>query len=144
MDANPPPPHVKNPSSTYALLPQRAPTTTGRVHDASVAEPPEAIERAWREQGAKLWRSVVAFGGDPELASDAMAEALRRRSVVVGREPVVLRVVSKVGEPPTRSVAAWVGHAEATLRWSEERMLLHSVDPLEQMRQMAASLKQSV
>jgi RNA polymerase sigma-70 factor (ECF subfamily) len=46
-----------------------------RVHDTSVAEPPEALERVWRDQGAKLWRSLVAFGGDPELASDAMAEA---------------------------------------------------------------------
>jgi hypothetical protein len=63
--------------------------------------------------------------------------------VVVAREPVVLRVVSKVGDPPPTSVAAWVRHAKAALRWSEERKALHSVDPLEQMRQMAASLKQS-
>jgi len=39
------------------------------------AEPSDAIERVWREQGAKLWRSLVAFAGDRELASDAMAEA---------------------------------------------------------------------
>jgi RNA polymerase sigma factor (sigma-70 family) len=46
------------------------------VQDALVtAEPPDAIERVWREQGAKLWRSLVAFTGDRELASDAMAEA---------------------------------------------------------------------
>ncbi|MEX2274876.1 MAG: sigma factor-like helix-turn-helix DNA-binding protein [Actinomycetota bacterium] len=40
-----------------------------------MVEPRDAVERVWREQGAKLWRSLVAFGGDPELASDAMAEA---------------------------------------------------------------------
>jgi hypothetical protein len=62
---------------------------------------------------------------------------------VVAREPVVLRVVTKVGDPPPTSVAAWVRHAKAALRWSEERKVQHSVDPLEQMRQMAASLKQS-
>ncbi len=39
------------------------------------AEPPDAVERVWREDGAKLWRSLVAFTGDPEAASDAMAEA---------------------------------------------------------------------
>jgi DNA-directed RNA polymerase specialized sigma24 family protein len=46
-----------------------------RVHDASVRGPGDEVERVWREQGKKLWRSLVAFGGDPELASDAMAEA---------------------------------------------------------------------
>lgn len=38
-------------------------------------EPRDAVERVWREQGAKLWRSLVAFSGDPEVATDAMAEA---------------------------------------------------------------------
>ena len=46
-----------------------------KVHDASVTGSRDAVERVWRDQGAKLWRSLVAFGGDPELASDAMAEA---------------------------------------------------------------------
>lgn len=39
------------------------------------AEPPDAVEGVWRDQGAKLWRSLVAFTGDRETASDAMAEA---------------------------------------------------------------------
>jgi len=38
-------------------------------------EPRDAVERVWREQGAKLWRSLVAFTGDPDVATDAMAEA---------------------------------------------------------------------
>jgi RNA polymerase sigma-70 factor, ECF subfamily len=46
------------------------------VQDAPVStEPRDAVERVWREQGAKLWRSLVAFTGDPEVATDAMAEA---------------------------------------------------------------------
>jgi DNA-directed RNA polymerase specialized sigma24 family protein len=46
------------------------------VQDAPVnTEPRDAVERVWREQGAKLWRSLVAFTGDPEVATDAMAEA---------------------------------------------------------------------
>jgi HIRAN domain len=63
--------------------------------------------------------------------------------VVVAREPVVLRVVSKVGEPPTRSVEAWVRHAKDALHHAEEWKALRSVDPLERMRRMAADLKQS-
>ena len=35
----------------------------------------DAVERVWREQGAKLWRSLVAFTTDPDVATDAMAEA---------------------------------------------------------------------
>jgi RNA polymerase sigma-70 factor (ECF subfamily) len=33
------------------------------------------IEDVYREHAAKLWRSLVAFTGDPEIASDAVAEA---------------------------------------------------------------------
>jgi DNA-directed RNA polymerase specialized sigma24 family protein len=40
-----------------------------------VTGPRDAVERVWREDGPRLWRSLVAFGGDRELASDAMAEA---------------------------------------------------------------------
>ena len=39
------------------------------------ADGAEAIEQVWREQGAKLWRSLLEFTADPELASDALAEA---------------------------------------------------------------------
>jgi len=46
------------------------------VHDADVqGENTSGIERVWREQGAKLWRSLLEFTADPELASDALAEA---------------------------------------------------------------------
>jgi hypothetical protein len=63
--------------------------------------------------------------------------------VVVAREPVTLRVVTNVHAPPGRSVKTWVRHAKDGLYRSEERKALRSVDPLEQMRRMAANLKQS-
>jgi RNA polymerase sigma-70 factor, ECF subfamily len=47
-----------------------------KVQHADVRpETSDIVERVWREQGRKLWRSLAAFTGDPELASDAMAEA---------------------------------------------------------------------
>jgi RNA polymerase sigma-70 factor, ECF subfamily len=52
----------------------------GRVSDA---------EQLYREQGARLWRSLLAFSGDPDIASDAAAEAfaqLLRRGAGV-RDP---------------------------------------------------------
>ena len=33
------------------------------------------LERLYREQGARMWRSVLAFAGDPDVANDAVAEA---------------------------------------------------------------------
>jgi hypothetical protein len=38
----------------------------------------EELERLYREQGARMWRSVLAFAGDPDVASDALAEASTR------------------------------------------------------------------
>ena len=33
------------------------------------------IERVFREQGGRLWHALLLFSGDPEVASDAVAEA---------------------------------------------------------------------
>ena len=45
-------------------------------------EPASTVERLYREQGDRMWRAVLAFGGDPDVASEAVAEtfaqALRR------------------------------------------------------------------
>ena len=35
----------------------------------------DAIERLYREEGARLWRAVWAFAGDRQVADDAVAEA---------------------------------------------------------------------
>ncbi len=39
------------------------------------AEPTTRLEAVYREHGERLWRSVLAFTGDPDVASDAVAEA---------------------------------------------------------------------
>jgi RNA polymerase sigma-70 factor (ECF subfamily) len=54
--------------------------------DAAVRE---QVERLYRADGARLWRSVVAFSGDRVVADDAVAEAfaqLLRRGEAV-RDP---------------------------------------------------------
>jgi RNA polymerase sigma factor (sigma-70 family) len=33
------------------------------------------LERVYREHGERLWRAVLLFSGDPDVASDAVAEA---------------------------------------------------------------------
>ena len=47
---------------------------------------------------------------------------------------------SRTSRSAAASVAVWVQHAEDGLRRSEERKALHSVDPIEEMRQMAMDL----
>jgi RNA polymerase sigma-70 factor, ECF subfamily len=35
----------------------------------------DRIERLYRERGDRIWRELLAFSGDPEVASDAVVEA---------------------------------------------------------------------
>jgi len=35
----------------------------------------DRIERLYRKRGSSIWRGLLAFSGDPEVASDAVAEA---------------------------------------------------------------------
>jgi RNA polymerase sigma-70 factor (ECF subfamily) len=44
------------------------------VQDALVTAA-RGLERLYREDGARLWRALVGFSGDREVASDAVAEA---------------------------------------------------------------------
>ena len=61
---------------------------------------PSPIERLYREQGDRMWRSLLAFAGDPDLASDALSEAfaqaLRRGDAINDPERWVWRVGFKI------------------------------------------------
>ena len=70
---------------------------------------PEEIERLYRERGDRMWRAVLAFAGDPEVASDAVAEAfaqvLRRGEEVNDPEAWLWRAAFRIaaGELKERS-----------------------------------------
>ncbi|MGH2489173.1 MAG: RNA polymerase sigma factor [Candidatus Limnocylindria bacterium] len=53
---------------------------------AATASATQELEAVYRQEGDRLWRALVAFGRDPDLASDAVAEAfaqaLRRGSAI--------------------------------------------------------------
>ena len=81
-----------------------------RVEHAPVGvEHGERLERLYREQGARMWHAVLAFAGDPEVASDAVAEsfaqALRRGEEIRDAERWMWRTVFRVaaGELEQRS-----------------------------------------
>ena len=42
---------------------------------AASADTSRRLEALYREDGDRLWRALLAFAGDPEIASDAVAEA---------------------------------------------------------------------
>jgi RNA polymerase sigma-70 factor (ECF subfamily) len=56
------------------------------MHELVVRPEPSLVERVYRDEGPRLWRSLLAFTSDPDVASDAVAEAfaqlLRRGSDV--------------------------------------------------------------
>jgi RNA polymerase sigma-70 factor, ECF subfamily len=58
------------------------------------------IERLYREGGDRMWRAILAFSGDPEVASDAVAEAfaqvLRRGDAVEDPERWVWRAAFRI------------------------------------------------
>ena len=60
----------------------------------------EEIERLYRARGDRMWRAVLAFAGDPEVASDAVAEAfaqvLRRGEDVRDPERWVWRAAFRI------------------------------------------------
>jgi RNA polymerase sigma-70 factor (ECF subfamily) len=53
----------------------------GVVQDALVTT--GGLERLYRQDGTRLWRALVAFSGDREVASDAVSEAFAQ---AIGRE----------------------------------------------------------
>jgi RNA polymerase sigma-70 factor (ECF subfamily) len=56
---------------------------------AVASGPAQAIEALYREDADRLWRAVAAYAGDPDIASEAVAEAyaqaLRRGAAI--RDP---------------------------------------------------------
>ncbi len=58
----------------YSLSPQME----GLVSDDRVTEPADSrdrVEAAYRNQSTRMWRALLAYSGDPDVASDAVAEA---------------------------------------------------------------------
>jgi RNA polymerase sigma-70 factor (ECF subfamily) len=50
----------------------------GVVQDALMESTAGRVERVYRRDGVKMWRALVGFTGDRELANDALQEAFTR------------------------------------------------------------------
>ncbi len=78
-------------------------------------EPRTELERLYRKDGARLWRSLLAFTGDPEVAKDSMAEAfaqaLGRGDAIRDQDRWVWRAAFRIasGEMKQRSQRRTLG-----------------------------------
>ena len=48
------------------------------VQDSFVDNGQERVAAVYRDQAQRMWRALFSFAGDPDIASDAMAEAFAR------------------------------------------------------------------
>ena len=72
-----------------------------RVQDVHVDASGRAeLERLYRERRGRMWQAVFAFAGDPEVASDAVAEAfsqaLRRGEEIRSPERWLWRAIFRI------------------------------------------------
>lgn len=56
------------------LSPRLADRNTGDQVDPTVSSE-DRVEAVYRQHSAKMWRALLAYSGDPDVASDAVAEA---------------------------------------------------------------------
>jgi RNA polymerase sigma-70 factor, ECF subfamily len=67
---------MKRTSKPEVAFPSEGPPVGAKMRDTAVeAGPATELERVYREHGPRLWRALLAFTGDREVASDAVAEA---------------------------------------------------------------------
>jgi RNA polymerase sigma-70 factor (ECF subfamily) len=92
----------------------------GEVLEAPAGERREReLERLYRDQGPRMWRAVLAFAGDPEVASDAVSEAfaqaLRRGGEIRDPEHWLWKSVFRIalGELKERGRHAVIVEAES-------------------------------
>lgn len=118
-----------------------------RVRDALVGVSRGAeLERLYREQGGRMWRAVLAFAGDPEVASDAVAEAfaqaLRRGSEIHSPERWLWRAAFRIAagelkERGRRSMASEEGSYEME---EPARELMAALEKLSEKQRAAVVL----
>src|SRR5687767_819050 len=91
------------------LFPDSGPYRDRMVSVTAMAEETHQLEALYRVDGARLWRALFAFAGDPEVASDSVAEAyaqaLRRGTAVNDPQAWVWRAAFRIaaGELKKRS-----------------------------------------
>ncbi len=120
-----------------------------RVEDGSADDAGERrdLERLYRENGARMWRSTLAFAGDPEVASDAVAEAfaqaLRRGDRIRDPERWLWRAAFRIasGELRRRGRASGAERPDPTYEMEEPAVeLMRALAELPRSQRVAVVL----
>jgi RNA polymerase sigma-70 factor (ECF subfamily) len=76
----------------------------------ATAEESRNLEDLYRQEGDRLWRALLGFSGDPEVASDAVAEAyaqvLRRGGLIRDPQAWVWRAAFRIAAGELKRRAA--------------------------------------
>lgn len=96
------------------------------MQDAPVTRDREGeLERLYREQGARLWRALLAFAGDPDVASDALAEAfaqaLRRGAGIRDVERWVWRAAFAIARGELKERSRMVSEPPPDIQYEMEQ-----------------------
>ena len=112
--------------------------------------PQGELERLYRDQRDRMWRAVLAFTGDPDVASDAVAEAfaqaLRRGAAIHSPERWLWRSVFRIaaGELKQRRHHG-VDHLEGTYEMDESaRDLIAALAELPEKQRAAVVLHHAI
>ena len=49
--------------------------SSGVASESALTTGASRIERLYRDEGLRMWRALLAYAGDPDIASDALSEA---------------------------------------------------------------------
>lgn len=111
---------------------------------ATTPEREQEVERLYRTEGGRLWRAVMAYCGDREIANDAVAESfaqlLARGEAVHAPLPWLWRSAFRIAAGDLKARARAVQPAEDAGYESPEPL----VDVLRALRQLSPNQRQAV
>lgn len=75
------------------------------------------VEAAYRAQSVRMWRALLAYSGDPDIASDAVAEAfaqaIRRDGEIRHVEPWVWKAAFRIAAGQLKERSRFVSEIDA-------------------------------
>jgi RNA polymerase sigma-70 factor, ECF subfamily len=101
---------------------------------ANVTTAIERIEALYRADGARMWRALVAYGGNRELASDAVAEAFAQ----------ALRRGEELHDPSSWTWVAAFRIAAGEMQREQRHAGIRAPDPTYEMPELLPHLFQAL
>jgi RNA polymerase sigma-70 factor, ECF subfamily len=107
------------------------------------------LERLYRDQRDRMWRAVLAFSGDPDVAADAVAEAfaqaLRRGDAIRSAERWLWRTVFAIAAGELKQRGRHTNEIEETYEMDEPtRDLIAALTELPQKQRAAVVLHHAI